>query len=167
MQLQTAVFISAASIRPVSSAHSGRIGRGLSLWPRVNNCSTQQGIVLSQASASLEFLDTEPGRSGPSGLASACGQTAAMMAKRYGRNGEGRYGPFDPHARPGDAAIYRDRRAGEEWAMMASRSNRTRRADTANHARRRDPGVEGEACPDAGGHHPQTAVSMKIIERRL
>ena len=84
-----------------------------------------QGIVLSQASASLEFLDDGAWtkRNHPA-WASACGQTAAMMAK-HGYFGprqpyEGRYGLFNLYMR--DPAMAEPSIVtaglGDEWAMM-------------------------------------------------
>lgn len=84
-----------------------------------------QGIVLSQAAASLEFLDDGAWtkRNHPA-WASACGQTAAMMAK-HGYFGprkpyEGRYGLFNLYMRDpamADLSAVADG-LGEEWVMM-------------------------------------------------
>lgn len=84
-----------------------------------------QGIVLSQAAASLEFLDDGAWtkRNHPA-WASVCGQTAAMMAK-HGYFGprkpyEGRYGLFNLYMRDpamADPRVMTDG-LGEAWSMM-------------------------------------------------
>lgn len=84
-----------------------------------------QGIVLSQAAASLEFLDDGAWtkRNHPA-WASVCGQTSAMMAK-HGYFGprkpyDGRYGLFNLYMRDpamADPSIM-TRRLGDEWSMM-------------------------------------------------
>ena len=83
-----------------------------------------QGIVLSQAAASLQFLDDGAWtkRNHPA-WASVCGQTAAMMAKHgyFGPRApyEGRYGLFNLYmSDPGAAEPDRiTDRLGEDWAM--------------------------------------------------
>ena len=84
-----------------------------------------QGIVLSQASASLEFLEDGAWtkRNHPA-WASSCGQTAAMMAK-HGYFGprkpyEGRYGLFNLYMQDpmmADPSVITNG-LGREWAMM-------------------------------------------------
>lgn len=84
-----------------------------------------QGIVLSQAAASLEFLDDGAWtkRNHPA-WASACGQTAAMMAK-HGYFGprkpyEGRYGLYNLYMK--DPSMAEPAKIteglGDDWSMM-------------------------------------------------
>ena len=109
----------------VVGAFGAAIGAGYLYGLSGEQLLDAQGIVLSQASASLEFLDDGAWtkRNHPA-WASVCGQTAAMMAK-HGYFGprkpyEGRYGLFnlymkDP-AMADPAAITEG--LGERWAMM-------------------------------------------------
>jgi len=90
-----------------------------------NQLIDAQGIALSQAAASLEFLEDGAWtkRNHP-GWASVCGQTAAMMAK-HGYFGprqpyEGRYGLFNLYMRDpstADPSAITDG-LGENWSMM-------------------------------------------------
>ena len=109
----------------VVGAFGSAIGAGYLYGLKGDQLLDAQGIVLSQASASLEFLDDGAWtkRNHPA-WASACGQTAAMMAK-HGYLGprkpyEGRYGLFNLYMRDpamADPSVITEG-LGREWSMM-------------------------------------------------
>lgn len=108
----------------VVGAFGAALGAGHILGLDRGQLRDAQGIVLSQAAASQQFLDDGAWtkRNHP-GWASVCGQTAAAMA-RHGFFGprrpyEGRYGLFNLYTR--DPATVEQRRIteglGRDWAM--------------------------------------------------
>ena len=109
----------------VVGAFGSAIGAGYLYNLDPDQLINAQGIALSQAAASLEFLEDGAWtkRNHP-GWASVCGQTAAMMA-RHGYFGprqpyEGRYGLFNLYMRDpslADPTTILDR-LGETWSMM-------------------------------------------------
>ena len=109
----------------VVGAFGAALGAGYLYGLNGEQLLNAQGIVLSQAAASLEFLDDGAWtkRNHPA-WASACGQTAAMMAK-HGYFGprkpyEGRYGLFNLYMRDPESAQPSIVTAGlgEEWMIM-------------------------------------------------
>ena len=109
----------------VVGAFGSTLGAGYLYGLTRDQLRNAQGIVLSQAAGSLEFLDDGAWtkRNHPA-WASVCGQTAAVMAKHgfVGPNKpyEGRYGIYQLHMKDDDLADLDGivEGLGESWELM-------------------------------------------------